>query len=356
MKVWKPNLINIAAHCAFWLLAGYALLKTMGIVSVESVTIINGVKRVTKVDEGEFFPVITIWVLSIGLFYTNILYLLPQWLSHRKLVRYILSFSVGLIVILLLDHFILALNQLAPWQFFPWVPGPRLLPYLLFTGLSFAYFFISEWIKGEQVKREMREHQLRSELNFLRSQIEPHFLFNSLNNLYYLAQETKHKELINGISGLSQMMRYMLYETNHETVPLKNEVQYLENYIQLQLLKFSKQDQIKFSFEKKGSIDQLSIAPMILLPFVENAFKYGINYESQTLIVLYLEGTADEIMFRVTNSNHSIIHKLKEEKNGIGLDNVKRRLQLIYPQRHTLVIDDKPDIFFIQLQLKLQHS
>ena len=352
MQTKKSNFISISAHGIFWLVAGYALFKSMGTVSVESVTIINGVKSVTKMEEGNLLPISVVWSLSIALFYTNTFFLLPRWIQNRRLGNYALAFMALLLSVLLLDYFLMWSFRSFPLRF-EWMPNPRLLAYLLFSGLSFAYFFIAEWVKGEQVKREMREHQLRTELNFLRSQIEPHFLFNSLNNLFYLAQETKHQELINGISSLSNMMRYMLYETNHETVPIKSEVLYLDHYIQLQKLKFATQDQIRFHFEKKGDLENIAIAPMILLPFVENAFKYGINYEAQSFIELSLEGRSDQINFHVINSNHSTIHKLKDDKNGIGLENVKRRLQLIYPQRHSLVIEEKPETFHVRLQIKI---
>jgi sensor histidine kinase YesM len=181
-------------------------------------------------------------------------------------------------------------------------------------------------------------------LSFLRSQLNPHFLFNSLNNIYSLAYRQSN-QVLPAIAALSDLLRYMLYDSN-EKVPLEKELAYIRKYIELQSLRF--EQPILADVHVSGHIDEVMIPPLLLIPFIENAFKHGqFNTVSGLLVNIY------------TNDKKLHVHchnkKGKQEKDaggGIGLENVKRRLSLLYPNKHILLIDDKNDFFTVNLELE----
>jgi LytS/YehU family sensor histidine kinase len=181
----------------------------------------------------------------------------------------------------------------------------------------------------------------------LKSQINPHFLFNSLNNIYSLAYQ-KSEKTPEAILKLSEIMRYMLYESNEDKVELSNEIRYLENYIELQKLRFK--DNIYIKFEINGDPLGLMITPLVLISFVENAFKHGIATDSENPISISLNLTDGKLLFHVSNIKSSMN---KDITGGIGLQNVQRRLSLIYKDRYRLQIDDTNDIYNCELYLNL---
>ncbi len=143
-------------------------------------------------------------------------------------------------------------------------------------GVSIAYFFLKEWARNELVRNQMQAYQLSTEIKFLKSQINPHFLFNTLNNLFSMAQSKGNDELADGISKLSGMMRYMIYDSNAESVPLNKEIAYLEDCITLNKLRYA-DEEAKVTFSYPGQVQNIFIAPMLFIPFVENAFKHGVS-------------------------------------------------------------------------------
>ena len=147
--------------------------------------------------------------------------------------------------------------------------------FIIVFGLSIAYFFLKEWARVEKMRSELAAVQLDTEVKFLKSQVNPHFLFNTLNNLFSMAQKKGNDDLADGISKLSGMMRYMIYESNEEHVPLKKEIEYLENCILLNELRYA-EGEAKVAFNYPEQTEGVLIAPMLFIPFVENAFKHGV--------------------------------------------------------------------------------
>ena len=168
-----------------------------------------------------------------------------------------------------------------------------------------------------------------------------------------MARETGHQELTEGISSLSVMMRYLVYEGNVESTSLASEVKYLDHYIQLQTMKFASDDRIQFEFNKKGNFESIPVAPFLFLPMVENAFKYGINFESESSIQINLEATPARIKFEITNTDFSSIHTTNKEKSGIGLENVRKRLTAIYPGKHAFKAEKNNNHFIAYLLIDL---
>jgi two-component system, LytTR family, sensor kinase len=223
-----------------------------------------------------------------------------------------------------------------------------LIIYMVIISISFAVFFTREWMAHEKQRREMIEYKLTSELNFLRSQINPHFLFNTLNNLFSLAQKHENNELASGIYKLSGLMRYVLYDSSADKVSLANEMIYIKDFIGLNKLRYD-ESEVKVDISVAGDPGACSIAPMILIPFIENAFKHGVRAEAHSTILIKIECGAGKVHFHCRNpifNNPSVTGE-----GGIGLENVRRRLALLYPGRHRLDIENDGSTYSVDLEL-----
>jgi len=208
-----------------------------------------------------------------------------------------------------------------------------------------VFFFVRFSYYRELQQKELMLQNRQSELSFLRSQVNPHFLFNSLNNIYALVYENSAQALP-AIAGLSELLRYMLYD-NAEKVPLEKELAYIRKYIDLQKLRF--EDPIRADMQVSGPVEKVQVPPLLLIPFIENAFKHGdFSTKGEGLIVtVHCSDTKMNLYCYNTKGGGA-----KDAGGGIGLTNIKRRLQLLYPNRHTLDIQDTPNSFTINLELK----
>lgn len=246
-----------------------------------------------------------------------------------------------------------------PMQRQPFGPPPGgpgiflpILPPFIALLCSYCYRIILDNNARLQLIKERETIHLRTELNFLRSQINPHFLFNVLNNLTSLARK-RSDQVEPAIINLSQLMRYMLYESDGDTVSLHKEVAYLKSYIELQLLRFGTEVTVKTDLE--GDHSNLSIGPMLLISLVENAFKHGTDTIGHTTIFITLKvqpGTK-KVHFKVVND---VLPGARDPDNGaagIGLKNMKRRLDLLYPGKHRLTINNTGLLFSAGLDIDL---
>lgn len=208
---------------------------------------------------------------------------------------------------------------------------------------------IQEWSKNEELKKEMEREKLNTELSLLKSQINPHFFFNTLNNIYSLAIR-KSDETPSTILKLSAIMRYVLTETDKDQVPLANEIEFLRNYINLQSVRLT--DQVKVNVDIEAADRDRLVAPLLFIAFVENAFKYGVSTVAPSLINISLKTTGNKLLFFVQND---ITHggQGRTVNTGIGIANVKRRLELLYPAKHVLAITENNDIYTVNLELDL---
>jgi LytS/YehU family sensor histidine kinase len=209
--------------------------------------------------------------------------------------------------------------------------------------------FVEDWFELEAKKKAIENEKLTAELRFLKAQVNPHFLFNTLNNLYYLAtvNSPKTPEVID---KLSQMMRYMLYDSNHPKIAVAKEIDYMKNYIDLEILRLD--NKIPINFDIKGDIAGKQIVPLILLTFLENAFKHGVSNNSKNAFVnILLEISDNNCKYVVENSK--IDSKNEIEKSGIGLQNVRRRLDLSYPDQYNLNVVENENEYHITLDLHL---
>ncbi|HTF30627.1 MAG TPA: sensor histidine kinase, partial [Flavitalea sp.] len=226
-----------------------------------------------------------------------------------------------------------------------------LFPSVLVFIVSVFYCIAIDRIRAEKSQKVNEAMQLAMELKFLRSQISPHFLFNILTNLVSLARK-KSDHLETSLLMLSGLMRYMLYDAGKK-ISLKQEVEYLESYIALQKLRFGRDVKIVFNIELSPGETNYSIESMLLIPFVENAFKHGTGYIDQPTIDVNLAFKDGILIFQVKNKFDRETDTSKDESSGIGLSNIRSRLTLLYPDRHDLVIHSDKNLFSINLTMKL---
>ncbi len=224
--------------------------------------------------------------------------------------------------------------------------GKSLILYLL--GVLFTTHF-----RSKQYEQALFQDKIDAELRFLKAQINPHFLFNSLNSIYALTLEEGSLVASDAVTKLSSMMRYIMAHTTQSQVDLVQEIAYIENYIALQKLRFDNTVQVSFSVE--GVKPWQQIAPMLLIPFIENAFKYGVNPERPSPIQIQIVVQSDETLRLVVQNRIQPYTPHKYEKNGLGLSNTQQRLALLYPQKHTLSIQ-QTDFFTVILQLNLSYN
>lgn len=230
------------------------------------------------------------------------------------------------------------------------------VPVHLFVTAPFAWLVYKRRMKGREEVTHLKKElgQTSANFDFLRSQINPHFLFNALNTIYGTAIQENATRTSEGIEKLGDMMRFMLQENIKEKISLTREIEYLNNYISLQKLRTESSDTVIIQTDIQEETENMQIAPMLLIPFVENAFKHGISFRELSVISVTLEVKEGVLHFDVFNNKHPK-NENDPEKNesGIGLVNVRQRLQLQYPGQHDLYIRETSKEFFIHLILNL---
>lgn len=215
--------------------------------------------------------------------------------------------------------------------------------------LAAAIIIFKKWYVDEQMNKKLTEEKLAAELGFLKSQVHPHFLFNTLNNLYALTliKSDKTPDIVLKLSGL---LDYMIYKSNDDFVPLKKEMEILESYIELEKMRYNERLELKYEIE--GEVDSHQIAPLILLPFIENSFKHGAsNDRTRPNIKIHFKIEPEYLQLNVLNSVPGEIKKDESVSEGIGLKNVSRRLELIYPNQHKLLIKRGENQFEVDLKI-----
>lgn len=288
-------------------------------------------------------------ISSIILFYINSEVLFPR-IYKKQPIRYFLSL-IAVILVLLWGRFFVRItfvgNDINKSLFYV----NAFIQYLYVFGISASYCFFSDYQKQQEVQRENENERLKSELSFLRSQISPHFMFNLMNSLVSLNR--KKSNLVEPVLlKMADLLRYMLYEKDDKRISLENEVKYLSNYIDLQKVRFG--DYVKIDFDVKTADSSKSIEPMLLIPFVENAFKHGVGLIEEPFIKIELVATNDELGFKVTNKFSSDKQDAKDGASGIGLNNVKRRLELLYPKQYALSVNESGNLYTTDLKLNFK--
>lgn len=323
---------RIAYHIYFWSLLYFAFLFT----GLRDENLNFGL----RLSIAFIFP----WMIAT---YTHF-YIHTKFFNKRK---YLIYFALVLPIIILFGYLSeLSVDKILYEKVFDRSGYTDIIIILaVTTGLRYFHRGINQ----QYNMQEMEAKQLKAELNLLKSQVNPHFLFNTLNNLFSIAQKNNDNETADGLLKLSQLMRYMIYESNVELVSLEKEITYIKNYIELQKLRFDNQDLLQVNLQITDSFKSKFICPMILIPFIENAFKHGLSVEDHNLIDISL-GIENKVLNLIVKNSISNLKNGTDKKNsGIGLENVKRRLNLVYPNRHTLEIKSDNEFFNVDLKIEL---
>lgn len=287
-------------------------------------------------------------------FYANTLILIPKLLGRKKVNQYV--FSILFIISVIVGLRIMVEYQLNAEMFErSWFLG-KIITDSIFSSLIVITVggglkITKEWFRNERLKKEIESEKLVAELALMKSQINPHFLFNTLNNIRSLVRKNSPNSDA-AIIKLSQLMRYMLYDAANDYVPLEKEIEYLKNYIDLQRLRLPEKVDIQFEIieNKRGH----QIQPMLFIPFVENAFKHGVSYLEDSKVHLKLQVEENSLHFSIWNNmNIRKDEYIKtEESAGFGLKNIKQRLEYLYPEEHELKISTESGIFSVDLWIK----
>ncbi|MCC6754572.1 MAG: histidine kinase [Saprospiraceae bacterium] len=291
--------------------------------------------------------------------HVNLYFLIPGYMYRPTILPY-LSLLVGLS--LLLTPF--------AWLFNGWMarehqevashwltlPQFHFINLVVITALSSLVRIPVDWLRVQAEKKELQTRNVETELQSLKNQINPHFLFNTLNNLYALT--LKKSDLApQVVLRLSDMMRYMLYECNESKVSIGQEMRYINNYLELERLRYASPSQITIDIDE--DLSDLQIAPLLLIPFVENSFKHGMQTSlSDSFVKIKAVNKDGRLLFEVVNSKPpaSPGQASPRPQGGVGLVNVKRRLELLYPERHQLEISDAPESYTARLTIDLNEK
>jgi len=286
--------------------------------------------------------------------YANFEYLIPVLAQQKKFLLYafglIICFAFYILVKNTHDYYLTVFTgkpALPFWRysFYNFSIG------LFYMAFSLALYLSKEWYFQRERLRQLEVEKLNTELEYLKSQINPHFLFNSLNTIFFQIDKT-NQEARNTLTKFSDMLRFQLYECNGHQMVLEREIHYLKNYVDLQRLR--RDDKYKIEFQTNGDSREFTLAPLLLMPLVENAFKYLSHFpEGNNFVSIYISNDAHTLEVKVKNSKETRIAD-RNEVGGIGLKNLRRRLELQYPDRHELDVNDGKSDFEVTLRINNQ--
>ncbi len=328
-------------HVLFWILV-FAMMLAAGPDSS-----ISTLEVVRKLIHLSFYMLVV---------YINLGYLIPKYLSQKNFMTYCLLLLVMVAVFTPIKVLLLYItyDDSDPREFLIMNQQYIFLLLFLIAGGSTVVKIISDWQKHQRYRKELETQRMQSEIKFLKSQINPHFLFNTLNSLYALTLK-KSDNAPEIVIKLSEMMRYMLYECNERRVPLQKEVNYIQNYLDMEKLRQSGQTDIQFKVE--GQLKDQMIAPLMFIPFLENSFKHGLHHQlGDGYVHVIMKVLENKLLLRILNSKpYQTSLQAEKQSGGIGLANVQRRLNLLYPNQYKLDIMESDNEHIVELSLDLSN-
>ena len=342
--VMRAKRLTVAIHALVWL-----LLLVVPYISTDQIFSLLD----PEADVKYLLLCFTISCVLLTTFYINYFFLIPKFLFSKKNWLYILFLLLMIILVLVTPSILFYFSDFNPLKLtdtsmivekiIPVIMINSLVLWLLSIGFSILWTFYNRLKQAENEK-------LSAQIASLKSQINPHFLFNTLNNIYATVIDTSPKAA-DMVDKLSEMMRYTMKDTHQDVVLLEDEINYVSNYIELQRIRLD--ENVDLEYNCMNNIPNLQIAPMLLIPFIENAFKYGVNSEQNSRIKIDVAINKQRLLLSVVN-NKVIIQKNIYEKSGLGIENTMRRLELIYPSKHLLEIDNSENQFSVLLNIDLQ--
>lgn len=340
----KVKLLTVAIHTLVWI-----VLLVIPYVSTDQVF------NVLAPSSGIQYLLLCISLSAVLLitFYFNYLFLIPRFLLTKRYWLYFSFLLLAIATVLFLSGVLFFFSDFNPHLLSHTHPAiEKIIPVIIVNALLLWLLSIvssilwTTYIRLKQTESEKLSAQIAS----LKSQINPHFLFNTLNNIYATTIDSAPKAA-DMVDKLSEMMRYTMKDTQQDFVSLEDEINYVSNFIELQKLRLDRS--VKLEYNSPGHIPFLQIAPMLLIPFVENAFKHGVNAEQKSRITIGI--LLDKAALQLTVTNLKVrVQKETSERSGLGIENTKHRLDLIYPSKHLLVINDTEKEFAVSLHINLQ--
>jgi hypothetical protein len=308
-----------------------------------------------------FYRVGAHFTLMVGLFYFNAAYLIPRYLFQQQTRLYTLLIVLTIAGVQLFDLWIdrtfglarygldkaalsgpAASQPFDPFYVFSWLWA------LLITGVSTSLTVTQQWLRDAVARQALEKEQLSSELRTLRTQVNPHFFFNSLNTIYALT-EANPPIAKEAVHRLSKVMRHVLRETERESITLSEEIAFMQHYVELMKMRLPAHVQVHYSFPEQGT--DLRVPPLLFIPLIENAFKHGVGVSKPCLIRIELKRSGTRLNLHVSNPNASGRPGTQADGKGAALTDVRRRLQLLYPGRHALRIEDGGADYLVDLTI-----
>ena len=340
----KIKRFTIVTHALLWI-----LLLVIPYISTDQ--LINALDP----SSDETYPLLCLALSTvlIIIFYFNYFFLIPKFLLTKQYWLYFSFLLLAIVTVFVLSGLIFLSSGFHRGA----LPNPnpaieKIFPVIIINALLLWLLFIVSsilWTAYNRLKQTESE-KLSAQIISLKSQINPHFLFNTLNNIYATAIDTSPKTA-DMVDKLSEMMRYTMKDTQQDFVLLEDEINYISNFIELQKLRLDRS--VKLEYHILENIPVLHIAPMLLIPFVENAFKHGVNSEQKSHINIEISMDRTEFQLSVVNNKVAVQRDIVE-RSGLGIENTRHRLNLIYPSKHLLVINDTDKEFSVSLYINLQ--
>ena len=286
--------------------------------------------------------------------YANFEYLIPALAQQKKFMLYglglLVCFGFYILVKNTHDYYLTVFTRKPPLPFWRYSFYNFSIA-MFYMAFSLALYLSKEWYFQRERLRQLEVEKLNTELEYLKSQINPHFLFNSLNTIFFQIDKTNH-EARNTLTKFSDMLRFQLYECNGHEMTLEKEIAYLKNYVDLQRLR--RDEKYKIEFTASGDSRGFMLAPLLLMPLIENAFKYlSHSPEGNNRVKIHINNDERSMEAKVCNTKETRIAE-RREVGGIGLRNLRRRLELQYPNRHELEVNDGKTEFEVILRIKNQ--
>jgi sensor histidine kinase YesM len=328
------------------------------------------INEFNTIDGSIYFARLVDVCVTLTLFMVVAFFLIPKFLEKHRIFPFVVIsvVSIGLLSLVefQLDQIILRLfnlptgpdeisDKMVTFYRRKSFDFPILPTNLVIYTLGVLYGISRDWIRKTRQESKLVQEKMKADIDLLRSQVNPHFFFNALNNIYAITQRNQDEEAGEAITKLSGLMRYMIYDSNVTEISLARELEHIENYLEVARLKFDKEDNVDILLKKEGNFHNHKIAPLLLVPFVENAFKHGVGSKGDGYIHLRFSLSNGELNFHIENP---ILNKEEPWKkhSGIGVDNVIKRLQMLYPGRHQLEISESDGKFKVKLVIKLEEQ
>lgn len=342
MKKW----IEVFIHMLFWLCTAWLIASSFSIHAHE-IEVVNGVETIKIVRNNGLA-----YQLLICIFFSFVIFYINSWLiikSNNKGITNSLIWCI-LVTFVILTALVYAVTEIRIVSSAP--PIPKQIAFgvaVFYFSISVAYAVVKNSIFNNHRHHQLMIDKKQTELNLLRNQLQPHFLFNALNNFMAMVDHVETPRLVSSLDKLSQLLRFVIEENKAEKITIAKEIEFLKNYIDLQMLRFE-EGEVNVQFNWKGDNYEQKIEPGLFIPFVENAFKYGTEPERISKIDVHFDlSKADSIHFEIKNK----MMMTNINSIGTGIETTKKRLDLIYPDKHKLKISNE-DEFIVQLTISTQ--